>query len=159
MRTKDEAEGKKKKDKNKKEFFKDKQQKFTILQVIQLTQSPGGKSRDVHGLMRWRWNRVKVLKLLFPRTPEQLRFPPSWLLTSLEFSNIQLTSLHLASMSKFLSLATLQYLTEKGLPVEKRSDLLCVNSEGKRLKKAESNIRDIFSAYDSPNKKTGSRES
>ena len=43
--------------------------------------------------------------------------------------------------------------------MEKKSDLLCVNSEGKRLKKAKSNIRDIFSAYDPPNKKTGSRES
>ena len=151
--------GGKKKDKNKKEFFKDKQQKFTILHlpVIQLTQSPGGKTRDVHGLMKWRCNRVKVLK--FSRTPEQLWFPPSWLLTSLEFSNIQLTSLILASMSQFLSLATLQYLTEKGLPMEKKSDLLCVNSESNRLKKAESNTRDIFSAYDSPNKQTGSRES
>lgn len=159
MRMKDEAEEKKKKDKNKKEFFKDKQQKSTILRVIQLTQFPGGKSRDVHGLMRWRCNKVKVLKLQFPRTPEHLWVPPSWLLTSLDFSNIQLTSLHLASMSQFLSLATLQYLTEKGPPEEKRSDLLCVNSESNRLKKAESNMRDIFSAYDSPNKQTGSRES
>lgn len=135
MRMKDEAEEKKKKDKNKKEFFKDKQQKSTILRVIQLTQSPGGKSRDVHGLMRWRCNKVKVLKLQFPRTPEHLWVPPSWLLTSLDFSNIQLTSLHLASMSQFLSLATLQYLTEKGLrkALQRKRDQTCSVSTQKAI--------------------------
>lgn len=146
IRIKDEAKKKlkkKKKTKIRKSVFKNQLWQFTILGVIQLTQSKGGKSRDVHGPVGWRCNRVKVLKLQFPRTPEPLWLPPSWFLTSLEFSNIQQTNLHLACMSWFLFLATLKHLTKKGPQVEKRSDLLCVTSEGKRLEKTESSMRHI----------------
>lgn len=53
----------KNKTKIRKRVFKNQLWQFTILGVIQLTQSKGGKSREVHGLVGWSCNRVEVLKL------------------------------------------------------------------------------------------------